>query len=241
MGKNPVFPLYASDFDMDTATWENDEIGAYLRLLIYEWVNGKLPNDTYKLSKIVRESQKKFIGKWKNLSTKFICDGNGFLINQKMENVRLEQAKYINSQKEKGIKSAQKRWGDRITPVITTVTKRLQPEGNPSSSISSSISKDKKNKDIYSECFLNFWDSYPKKIGKGKAWEEWEKISPAPSDVLLLEMLNKIKSFKQTQQWRKDGGQFIPLPSTWLHQKRWEDEINIMVEIENPWPELGKR
>ncbi len=142
MGKPPAFPLYASDFDMDTATWENDEIGAYLRLLLYEWVNGALPNDPYKLSKIVRESKKKFTKKWENLSTKFIQNGNGFLINKRMEEVREERSQFIESQREKGIKSAKKRWNGHITRVITMVKKRLQPEDNPSSSSSNNNKED---------------------------------------------------------------------------------------------------
>lgn len=27
-----------------------------------------------------------------------------------------------------------------------------------------------------------------------------------------------------SKQWTKDNGQFIPHPSTWLNQSRWEDE-----------------
>jgi hypothetical protein len=27
-----------------------------------------------------------------------------------------------------------------------------------------------------------------------------------------------------TYQWRKDGGQFIPNPATWLNQGRWDDQ-----------------
>jgi len=154
MGKLPAFPLYASDFYMDTATWENDELGAYLRLLLYEWINGGLPDDTYKLAKIAKESQRKFVDKWKNLSHKFTLNGNGLLINQKMESVRQEKLYYIESQREKGIKSAKKRWEGHITRVTTTVKKRLQPEDNPSSSSSISSSKEKKiikEKNVFGE------------------------------------------------------------------------------------------
>jgi len=35
-------------------------------------------------------------------------------------------------------------------------------------------------------------------------------------------------------QWRKDNGQFIPNPATWLNQRRWEDELAIqMPELPN--------
>lgn len=40
-------------------------------------------------------------------------------------------------------------------------------------------------------------------------------------------MLNAIEIAKQSMQWNKDNGQYIPNPATWLNQKRWEDEIII--------------
>jgi uncharacterized protein YdaU (DUF1376 family) len=173
VGKAPAFPLYASDFDMDTATWENDEVGAYLRLLLYEWVNGGLPEDTYRLSKIVRESEKKFIGKWKNLSTKFHLNGNGLLVNEKLEFVRQEKAQFIESQREKGKRSAKKRWGDRVTPVIMAVTERLQPESNPSSSSSSSSSSKKKHltKQVLSD------EEWIAKIKEINPWLDWDDLN----------------------------------------------------------------
>ena len=31
MAKDPAYPMYAQDFDMDTADWGIDEIGVYIR------------------------------------------------------------------------------------------------------------------------------------------------------------------------------------------------------------------
>lgn len=33
---------------------------------------------------------------------------------------------------------------------------------------------------------------------------------------------------KQTEQWKKDNGKYVPYPATWLNQERWTDEINMM-------------
>jgi len=30
--------------------------------------------------------------------------------------------------------------------------------------------------------------------------------------------------FKKSNEWTENKGQFIPYPSTWLNQHRWEDE-----------------
>jgi len=34
-----------------------------------------------------------------------------------------------------------------------------------------------------------------------------------------------VNAQKATEQWRKDNGQFIPHPQTWLNQRRWEDDV----------------
>ena len=38
-----------------------------------------------------------------------------------------------------------------------------------------------------------------------------------------------VKRSKSTD-WTKDNGQFIPYPTTYLNQRRWEDEIEIKQE-----------
>lgn len=67
--------------------------------------------------------------------------------------------------------------------------------------------------------FDQFWKAYPKKEGKGKALEEWLKAG-----VSLEVVLKAVEAQKKWPKWQKDGGQYIPMPATWLHQKRWQDE-----------------
>lgn len=72
----------------------------------------------------------------------------------------------------------------------------------------------------FTEDFDTFWKAYPKKVGKGAAEKAWQKLKPN-----LTVVLEAIEAHKQTDQWSKDNGQFIPHPATWLNQKRWEDEV----------------
>jgi LmbE family N-acetylglucosaminyl deacetylase len=65
--------------------------------------------------------------------------------------------------------------------------------------------------------------AYPNKTGKGRV-EKWFQDNE-PSEEVLAVMLEKIAVMKQTDQWLRDGGKFIPYPATWLNQKRWEDEV----------------
>lgn len=73
------------------------------------------------------------------------------------------------------------------------------------------------------EKFKKFWEEYPKKVSKGNA-EKWFK-KHKPTNELVDLMIEKIKQLKETEQWKKDKGQFIPYPATWLNAKGWEDEI----------------
>lgn len=79
-----------------------------------------------------------------------------------------------------------------------------------------------KTTDYDADGFAAFWAAYPKKAGKAAALKAWNKLAP---DVVLQEQMGKaLEVQKQSQQWRKDGGQYIPMPATWLNGRRWEDE-----------------
>ena len=70
--------------------------------------------------------------------------------------------------------------------------------------------------------FDAFWQAYPRKTAKGAAEAAWRKLKP--DEPLVARMLAAVEVAKQSAQWQRDGGQYIPLPSTWLNQRRWEDE-----------------
>lgn len=72
--------------------------------------------------------------------------------------------------------------------------------------------------------FEIFWKSYPRKIGKGAARKAWEKAKDRPP---LHDILTVLDLAKQSAQWKKEQGQFIPHASTWLSQGRWADEVQV--------------
>ena len=67
--------------------------------------------------------------------------------------------------------------------------------------------------------FDTFWSAYPKKTGKEAARKSFAR---AKADIGT--MLSALEVQKQSEQWTKNNGQFIPNPTTWLNQGRWEDE-----------------
>lgn len=72
------------------------------------------------------------------------------------------------------------------------------------------------------DAFTVFWEAYPKKRGKDAAAKAFAKRGP--STDMLDDMLRAIEQQKAGSDWRRDGGQYIPHPSTWLNEGRWMDE-----------------
>ena len=75
--------------------------------------------------------------------------------------------------------------------------------------------------------FAEFWLAYPKKVGKGDAEKKWKQLKPD-----LAVCLSALAPLVNSHDWKKQGGQFIPNPATWLSQKRWEDEGTEVFEDE---------
>jgi uncharacterized protein YdaU (DUF1376 family) len=68
-----------------------------------------------------------------------------------------------------------------------------------------------------------FWKGYPKTQGKAQALKTWTKLNP--NQHLFDLIISSVVKFKASNEWTKDGGQFIPNASTWLNGERWEDEL----------------
>lgn len=104
-------------------------------------------------------------------------------------------------------------------PITKGAPKPPLSDGSSSSSSSSSSNKER------SLLFDRFWSAYPKKVGKGRAVKVFAKVNP---DAALVEaMVVAVDRHKQSEQWCKDSGQFVPHPATWLNDERWLDESEV--------------
>lgn len=70
--------------------------------------------------------------------------------------------------------------------------------------------------------FERFWSAYPRKVAKPRAFAAWQKLKP--TEELLTKILAALEWQRTSEQWTRDGGQFVPHPATWLNARRWEDE-----------------
>jgi hypothetical protein len=81
--------------------------------------------------------------------------------------------------------------------------------------------------------FENFWQQYPKKVGKLTAKRSWEKLSQENQQKALEAIVEHRKYWTaKDTDW-----EFIPHASTWLNQERFEDEL-VIEQKENKRPPL---
>ncbi|WP_337572131.1 hypothetical protein [Mitsuokella jalaludinii] len=78
------------------------------------------------------------------------------------------------------------------------------------------------------ELFSTFWAAYPKKRNKARAKQAFFRIKKI--DKVFPVMMQALGRQKVSADWQKDGGQYIPLPTTWLNGERWEDVEQVEVQ-----------
>lgn len=71
------------------------------------------------------------------------------------------------------------------------------------------------------EGFALFWQNYPKKAAKIDAEKAYRT---AQIKTELADILRDIEKRKAGDEWKKDGGKYVPHPATYLRQRRWMDE-----------------
>ena len=79
-----------------------------------------------------------------------------------------------------------------------------------------------KTEGVCKNLFEQFWQSYPKKKSKDAALKAFKKRNP--DDTLFEEIMTGLEKAKQSSDWLKEGGRFIPHPATWLNAGGWMDE-----------------
>jgi hypothetical protein len=87
-----------------------------------------------------------------------------------------------------------------------------------------------KEQEVITGCvrFADFWTIYPNKVKKPTAQTAWrsgklDKIA----DVIIADVQRRCET-----EWKGEGARYVPHPTTYLHQRRWEDETPPQERIE---------
>lgn len=117
---------------------------------------------------------------------------------------------------------------------VTKVT--LEREGERDKKESHTTRDGARDESNATKLFDTFWELYPNKKSKKKAVDAWSKLFKNVGGEQRGDLYDKIIAglmlSRASQQWQKDGGQFVPHPTTWLNQERWNDEVAILTTTE---------
>lgn len=70
--------------------------------------------------------------------------------------------------------------------------------------------------------FEVFWSKYPKKQKKKDARVAFLRNV---SESNAKKVFDGLEMWLKSEQWSKDHGRYIPLPTSWLNEERWNDEL----------------
>ena len=79
--------------------------------------------------------------------------------------------------------------------------------------------------------FELFWSAYPNKKSKKPAFEKFKRIDFKKTSFESI--MISLEKQKQSDDWTKNGGQYVPMPQTWIFNERWTDEIQAPVQQQN--------
>lgn len=80
--------------------------------------------------------------------------------------------------------------------------------------------------------FDAFWKAYPRKVGKFLSNKIWKTLKG--DELLFNRIMESLERHRRSTDWIKDNGVYIPHPSTWLNQKRWEDDVPLIIPDVDP-------
>jgi hypothetical protein len=136
-----------------------------------------------------------------------VAEKDGLALGFEFDRVSPRAKSAVKLRQFEGIRVIVVRDGDEDIPVPDGIDFILAPRSNPTAD---------------DERFTRFWAAYPRKVAKEDARKRWDKLKP--SEETLATMLETLKWQRQSSDWLKDGGQFIPYPASWLNDGRWQDE-----------------
>jgi len=207
------------DYAKKTQHLTNEEDLAYRRMLdmYYDSENPVLTTGLATLSRRLRVSENAL----KNVLDEFFPDGRNKHADEKIAAYH----EYLKRQQLNGSKGGRPKHKPTDNPVVSQnnpvpsqplTTKPLTTNKDKTPSATDVAGRVQE----YTKSFLAFWDMYPNRKNKGAAFKSFKKINQSEYPAIK----SGLESAKQSDQWIKNNGEFIPHPASWLNARGWEDE-----------------
>lgn len=219
---SPWMPLYVADYLADTRRLTMAEHGAYMLLIMEYWRNGGLPDDEMRLARIVGATP----DEWAK-----VRDNVAELFQPGWRHKRIDAELAKSRDKSEAAKaSASRRWQSKGNANAYANAMPTQCEGNANAMLpqpQSHISPSLRSGDIRAgrasaseakeaaQAFERFWTVWPNKIGKPVAAKAYFKIW-RETDAIIAGVERYILDKPPDRPWLN--------PSTFLNQRRWEDD-----------------
>jgi uncharacterized protein YdaU (DUF1376 family) len=242
------YQFYIADYRKDTAHLTRLEHSIYRDLIDWYYLDEKpISKDMSFVSRRLKLSTKSEIESFNNVIQDFFVEQDDGYHHQKIDDEICEYHKKCDVNSTNGKKGGRPKGkrtqtvSERLANAMPTVSdiepnqKAISNQYSVISNHESVISKHETINNIKDkettppkppkgggDEFEQFWQAYPKKVGKDKAEASFKKIRSC--STVLPEMLKALEWQKASDQWTRDNGQFIPLPTTYLNQGRWKDE-----------------
>jgi uncharacterized protein YdaU (DUF1376 family) len=200
--------LYVSDYLADTAHLTAQQHGAYMLLLMNYWQRGKaLDNSNERLSHVARLSPEEWAEAKPTLEEFFIVEGNLWT------HARVEDD--LAKIREKSAKAS---FAGRRSVVARGLNER-STNAEQSLNHEEEEEEEEEDKDINKkDLFVEFWNEYPIKVGKGAAIKAFQKaIRTTDADIII----------RGARRYKLDPNRvqaYTAHASTWLNAQRWLDE-----------------
>lgn len=204
MAKLPSLPLFTDKFIAETVHLTNEALGMYIRLLCFAWTKKAEPfteDQAYRICQCKLDECRDIVSL---VLKEFFIEKDNKYTQKRITEEFTYLTKYYEKKSENGKKGAETRWHTTANGKTEAPTPIPIP-----------IPKD----NIY-DSFETFWTALRLKKGSKKyAFKIFKRECSKIEPVKLAESFNKF-SEKVTDK------QFVPYISTWLNQRRFEDDIN---------------
>lgn len=205
------FSFHIGDYKAHTSHLTNLEDLAYRRLLDLYYLTEKPLPEPDKCARLI--GMRDNIQEVSDVLSEFFLKSDAGYINKRCDeviaeyHVKAERARQANATRwSKSDKSLTSDALQIATKTITITNNHNQTNTQPAAE----------------DGFAKFWSLYPKKVGKPAAMRAWKSAKLNKDDIAVL--MNDVDVRCESDGWTKANGQYIPNPSTYLNQRRWEDE-----------------